>query len=80
AMATPGYQVLLNDRLTTGKGAGVIATSHTLGYGASALLVPVISLWFGEHMLIAAAFITAALFLLLSIGVWRYAAPQEPTV
>ncbi|MDI7419672.1 MFS transporter [Cronobacter turicensis] len=80
AMATPGYQVLLNDRLTTGKGAGVIATSHTLGYGVSALLVPVISLWFGEQMLIAAAFITAALFLLLSIGVWRHAAPQEPTV
>ncbi|CCJ91435.1 Putative membrane protein [Cronobacter turicensis 564] len=42
--------------------------------------MPVISLWFGEQMLIAAAFITAALFLLLSIGVWRHAAPQEPTV
>ncbi len=30
-MATPGYQLLLAERrLTTGKGAGVIATSHTL--------------------------------------------------
>ncbi|EGT5738506.1 MFS transporter, partial [Cronobacter dublinensis subsp. dublinensis] len=79
AMATPGYQVLLNDRLTTGKGAGVIATSHTLGYGASALLVPVISLWFGEQRLIVAAFVIAALFLLFSVAVWRSAAPQEPT-
>ncbi|ODP82296.1 hypothetical protein A9X63_26945 [Klebsiella pneumoniae] len=33
ALATPAYQLLLNDKLTDGTGAGWIATSHTLGYG-----------------------------------------------
>ena len=70
AMATPGYQLLLNDRLTTGKGAGVIATSHTLGYGVSALLVPLVTRVSGESSLIAAAWGMALLFLALSVGVW----------
>ena len=70
AMATPGYQLLLNDRLTTGKGAGVIATSHTLGYGVSALLVPVVTRFYGEQALMVAAWGMAVLFLALSIGVW----------
>lgn len=69
AMATPGYQLLLNDRLTTGKGAGVIATSHTLGYGVSALLVPLVTRTFGETFLIVAAWAMALLFLALSLGV-----------
>jgi MFS family permease len=69
AMATPGYQLLLNDRLTTGKGAGVIATSHTLGYGVSALLVPVVTRFYGEQSLTVAAWGMALLFLALSIGV-----------
>ncbi|MBF4109653.1 MFS transporter [Enterobacter cloacae] len=69
AMATPGYQLLLNDRLTTGKGAGVIATSHTLGYGLSALLVPLVTRMFGETFLIVAAWAMALLFLALSLGV-----------
>ncbi|CAH5653267.1 MFS transporter [Enterobacter cloacae] len=69
AMATPGYQLLLNDRLTTGKGAGVIATSHTLGYGVSALLVPLVTRVFGETFLIVAAWAMALLFLTLSLGV-----------
>ena len=69
AMATPGYQLLLNDRLTTGKGAGVIATSHTLGYGISALLVPLVTRMFGETFLIVAAWAMALLFLALSLGV-----------
>ncbi len=69
AMATPGYQLLLNDRLTTGKGAGVIATSHTLGYGVSALLVPLVTRAFGETFLIVAAWAMALLFLALSFGV-----------
>lgn len=69
AMATPGYQLLLNDRLTTGKGAGVIATSHTLGYGVSALLVPLVTRVFGETFLIVAAWAMALLFLALSLGV-----------
>ena len=69
AMATPGYQLLLNDRLTTGKGAGVIATSHTLGYGVSALLVPLVTRMFGETFLIVAAWAMALLFLALSLGV-----------
>ncbi|QFQ09871.1 MFS transporter [Enterobacter sichuanensis] len=70
AMATPGYQLLLNDRLTTGKGAGVIATSHTLGYGVSALLVPLMTRVSGESSLIVAAWGMALLFLALSVGVW----------
>ncbi|HCM9150821.1 TPA: MFS transporter [Enterobacter cloacae subsp. cloacae] len=69
AMATPGYQLLLNDRLTTGKGAGVIATSHTLGYGVSALLVPLVTRAFGETFLIVAAWAMALLFLALSLGI-----------
>ena len=69
AMATPGYQLLLNDRLTTGKGAGAIATSHTLGYGISALLVPVVTRFFGEQYLTMAAWGMAVLFLALSVGV-----------
>lgn len=75
AMATPGYQLLLNDRLTTGKGAGVIATSHTLGYGVSAMLVPVVTRFYGETFLIAAAWGMALLFLLVSIGVRCSARP-----
>ncbi|MCM7588902.1 MFS transporter [Enterobacter chuandaensis] len=69
AMATPGYQLLLNERLTTGKGAGAIATSHTLGYGVSALLVPVVTRFFGEQYLTMAAWGMAVLFLALSVGV-----------
>lgn len=69
AMATPGYQLLLNDRLTTGKGAGAIATSHTLGYGVSALLVPVVTRFYGEQFLTMAALGMALMFLVLSIGV-----------
>lgn len=65
AMATPGYQLLLNDRLSTGKGAGVIATSHTLGYGVSAMLVPLVSAWFGEQALIATALVLAGGFALV---------------
>lgn len=65
AMATPGYQLLLNDRLSTGKGAGIIATSHTLGYGVSALLVPVVSSLPGEQALVSAALAMAGGFLLL---------------
>lgn len=76
AMATPGYQLLLNDRLTTGKGAGVIATSHTLGYGVSAMLVPVVTRFYGESFLIAAAWGMALLFLLVSIGVRCTARPH----
>lgn len=76
AMATPGYQLLLNDRLTTGKGAGVIATSHTLGYGVSAMLVPVVTRFYGESFLIAAAWGMALLFLLVSIGVRCSARPH----
>ncbi|MBX8460187.1 MFS transporter [Enterobacter sp. RIT637] len=76
AMATPGYQLLLNDRLTTGKGAGVIATSHTLGYGVSAMLVPVVTRFYGESFLIAAAWGMALLFLLVSLGVRCTARPH----
>ena len=76
AMATPGYQLLLNDRLTTGKGAGVIATSHTLGYGASALLVPVVTRFYGEQFLITAAWGMALLF--LAVSVWVRSTDRTP--
>lgn len=66
AMATPGYQLLLDARLSTGKGAGFIATSHTLGYGFSAMLVPLVSQLYGERYLIATALLMALVFLLLS--------------
>ncbi|RLM05144.1 MFS transporter [Gibbsiella quercinecans] len=66
AMATPGYQLLLDARLSTGKGAGFIATSHTLGYGLSAMLVPLVSQLYGERYLIATALLIALVFLLLS--------------
>ncbi|BES86909.1 MFS transporter [Pectobacterium araliae] len=63
AMATPGYQLLLNDHLTTGKGAGMIATSHTLGYGLSALLVPLVAAHYGEQALISTALLLSLCFL-----------------
>jgi len=66
AMATPGYQLLLDARLSTGKGAGFIATSHTLGYGLSAMLVPLVSQLYGERYLIATALLMALVFLLFS--------------
>lgn len=80
AMATPGYQLLLNDRLTTGKGAGTIATSHTLGYGLSALLVPVVTRFYGESFLITAAWGMALLFMLVSIGVRLASRPHAEQV
>lgn len=71
AMATPGYQLMLNDRLSTGKGAGAIATSHTLGYGVSALMVPVVAKFYGESQLIAAALVAAVLLGGVSSWLWR---------
>jgi predicted MFS family arabinose efflux permease len=70
AMATPGYQLLLNDKLSTGKGSGVIATSHTLGYGLSALMVPVVARFYGESQLIAAALTMAVLLGAISGWLW----------
>ncbi|WP_313905133.1 MFS transporter [Yersinia wautersii] len=70
AMATPGYQLMLNDRLSTGKGSGVIATSHTLGYGISALMVPVVAKFYGESQLVAAAFMMATLLGGISGWLW----------
>ncbi|CAI2026901.1 Major Facilitator Superfamily [Serratia fonticola] len=70
AMATPGYQLMLNDKLSTGKGAGAIATSHTLGYGASALMVPVVSKFYGESQLVAAALVAAVLLGGISSWLW----------
>jgi MFS family permease len=71
AMATPGYQLMLNDKLSTGKGSGAIATSHTLGYGLSALMVPVVAKFYGESQLIAAALAMAVLLGGVSGWLWR---------
>jgi MFS family permease len=71
AMATPAYQLLLNDRLADGAGAGWIATSHTLGYGLCALLVPLVAKVHGEAALITVAFLTAVLFSVMSGVIWR---------
>lgn len=75
AMATPGYQLMLNDKLSTGKGSGVIATSHTLGYGMSALMVPIVAKLYGESYLIAAALLMAVL--LSAISGWLWCQHQE---
>ncbi|PJZ04063.1 MFS transporter [Pantoea rodasii] len=66
AMATPAYQLLINQQLSIGKGAGLIATSHTLGYGVSALLVPFITWLAGQNNLIAGAWVASVLFLILT--------------
>lgn len=68
AMATPAYQLLLNQKLSLGKGAGLIATSHTLGYGASALLVPFITWFAGQQHLLMGALVTSIMFLVLTSG------------
>lgn len=66
AMATPAYQLLLNQKLSIGKGAGLIATSHTLGYGLCALLVPLMTSVSGQHSLLAGAFVASMLFLMVA--------------
>lgn len=66
AMATPAYQLLLNQKLSIGKGAGLIATSHTLGYGLCALLVPLMTSVSGQHSLLAGAFVASLLFLMVA--------------
>ncbi|QCR10383.1 MFS transporter [Brenneria rubrifaciens] len=71
ALATPSYQMLLSDRLQAGAGAGWIATSHTLGYGLSACLVPLVTMWWGEAALIVCALAMALLFCIMSGGIWR---------
>ncbi|EKP7192455.1 MFS transporter, partial [Salmonella enterica] len=71
ALATPAYQLLLNDKLTDGAGAGWIATSHTLGYGLCALLVPLVSKTGTAAALIMAALFVAVLFTVVSGFIWR---------
>lgn len=68
AMATPAYQLLLNQKLSLGKGAGLIATSHTLGYGASALLVPLITWFAGQQYLLMGALVASMMFFILTSG------------
>lgn len=72
AMGTPAYQLLLNDTLADGAGAGWIATSHTLGYGLCALLVPWLAKAHAQAALIGMAFWTAVLFTLVSVILWRW--------
>jgi MFS family permease len=67
AMATPAYQLLINQKLSIGKGAGFVATSHTLGYGFSALLVPFITWLSGPHDLLVGSFLTAVIFLIVTL-------------
>ncbi|MFS9546991.1 MFS transporter, partial [Klebsiella pneumoniae] len=71
ALATPAYQLLLNDKLTDGAGAGWLATSHTLGYGLCALLVPLVSKTGAAAALIVAAFFIAVLFTVVSGFIWH---------
>lgn len=67
AMATPAYQLLLNQQLSIGKGAGLIATSHTLGYGVSALLVPLITWLAGQDHLMAGAWSASIIFFMITL-------------
>lgn len=71
ALATPAYQLLLNDKLADGAGAGWIATSHTLGYGLCALLVPLVSKTDVAVGLMLVASLTAMLFTVVSGFIWR---------
>ncbi|NIF47901.1 MFS transporter [Enterobacter sp. Ap-916] len=71
ALATPAYQLLLNDKLADGAGAGWVATSHTLGYGLCAMLVPLVSKTGAEAALIMVAFLAAVLFTVVSGVIWR---------
>lgn len=71
ALATPAYQLLLNDKLADGAGAGWVATSHTLGYGLCAMLVPLVSQTGISVALLVTAFVTAALFTGVSGVIWR---------
>ncbi|MBB1200868.1 MFS transporter [Enterobacteriaceae bacterium 89] len=71
ALATPAYQLLLNDKLAAGAGAGWVATSHTLGYGLCALLVPLVSKTGVSVGLLIMAFTTAILFMAMSGFIWR---------
>jgi MFS family permease len=76
ALATPAYQLLLNEKLADGAGAGWIATSHTLGYGLSALLVPLVSKSGVSVALLVAAFCTAVLFSVTSGVIWLRRTPS----
>lgn len=71
ALATPAYQLLLNDKLADNAGAGWIATSHTLGYGLCALMVPLVSKTGAEAALIMTVFLAAVLFTVMSGVIWR---------
>ncbi len=66
AMATPAYQLLLNQKLSLGRGAGLIASSHTLGYGLCALSIPLISSVMGQKNLLVGAWAVSALLLLIA--------------
>jgi len=71
ALATPAYQLLLNDKLADGAGAGWVTTSHTLGYGLCAMLVPLVSQTGISVALLVTAFVAAALFTGVSGVIWR---------
>ncbi|AYH04705.1 MFS transporter [Pectobacterium parmentieri] len=70
ALATPAYQLLLNDKLADGAGAGWVATSHTLGYGLCAMLVPLVSRTGISVALLVTAFVAAAIFTGVSGFIW----------
>lgn len=72
SLATPAYQLLLNDKLADGAGAGWLATSHTLGYGLCALLVPLVSKTGVAIALIMAALFATILFTIVSVFIWHY--------
>ena len=66
------YQLLLNDKLADGAGAGWLAASHTLGYGLCALLVPLASKTGVSIALIVTALFAAVLFTIVSACIWHY--------
>lgn len=55
-----------------GAGAGWLATSHTLGYGLCALLVPLVSKTGVAIALIMAALFATILFTIVSVFIWHY--------
>ncbi|NNQ96304.1 MFS transporter, partial [Escherichia coli] len=53
---------------------GWLATSHTLGYGLCALLVPLVSKTGVAIALIMAALFATILFTIVSVFIWHYRA------
>ena len=74
ALATPAYQLLLNDKLLMAQARAGLLPVNTLGYGLCALLVPLVSKTGVAIALIMAALFATILFTIVSVFIWHYRA------